>query len=57
MSPRALAHGQAVVAFLDNLYAKTNDIPVQSATAPAPAHIEELVEEADTVAVTATARL
>ncbi|OWZ23117.1 Endomembrane protein 70 [Phytophthora megakarya] len=51
MSPRAMAHGQAVVAFLDNLYAKTKDIPLQSEADLA--QIEELVEAANVAAFAA----
>ncbi|POM61133.1 Endomembrane protein 70-like protein [Phytophthora palmivora] len=55
MSPRAIAHGQAVVAFLDNLYAKTKDIPPQSESDLA--HIKEMVEAATDAATVTTARL
>ncbi|KUF81418.1 Isoprenylcysteine alpha-carbonyl methylesterase ICME [Phytophthora nicotianae] len=54
MSPRAIAHGQAVAAFLNNLYAKTKDIPLHCASELATAQIAELAAAATT---TATARL
>ncbi|KAJ8571307.1 hypothetical protein ON010_g5528 [Phytophthora cinnamomi] len=59
MSPRAIAHGQAVVAFLDNLYGKTKDIPLSSVTDLDPQNLGELAEAATdaAVAVAATARL
>ncbi|KAG2945875.1 hypothetical protein PC117_g8113 [Phytophthora cactorum] len=57
MSPRAIAHGQAVVAFLDNLYAKTKDIPLHCPSDLAPAQIAELADAAAAAATTATARL
>ncbi|RLN95102.1 hypothetical protein BBJ28_00000091 [Nothophytophthora sp. Chile5] len=42
LSPRTLAHGQAVGAFLDNLYQKTKDIPLQLPTTLSPCQAVEL---------------
>ncbi|KUF81415.1 Isoprenylcysteine alpha-carbonyl methylesterase ICME [Phytophthora nicotianae] len=46
VSPRALAHGDAVCAFLDNVYKKTKDIPLEARMLPS--RIEELVPEPQT---------
>ncbi|KAL4095526.1 hypothetical protein PRIC1_008900 [Phytophthora ramorum] len=41
LSPRALAHGDAVCAFLDNVYQKTKDVPLGARILPS--RVEEVV--------------
>ncbi|GMF19554.1 unnamed protein product [Phytophthora lilii] len=48
ISPRALAHGDAVCAFLDNVYKKTRDVPLEARILPS--RVEEIVPALQTSA-------
>lgn len=57
MSPRGLAHGQAVCAFLDNLYQKTKHMTVHRAPMTSTAAVEVLEAHLATEAIVPTSRL
>ncbi|CAI5741788.1 unnamed protein product [Hyaloperonospora brassicae] len=58
LSPRALAHGDAVCAFLDNVYSKTKEVPLEARLFPSRVEQEAVVLRGEeTLSAIASSRL